>query len=110
MTAGPTITPTHPSLCLYQYRRCCFVMLSQLSGFVGVFVVGTAWGLNPRVTVSRGDMGVSDWGNKGSVIKGVSMLRFHVGGIQTVVQSLALNEVSRGAIAVGGVSYLGHET
>ena len=33
-------------------------------------VAGTAWGLNPRVTVSRGDMGVSDWGNKGSVIKG----------------------------------------
>ena len=32
--------------------------------------VGPAWGLNPRVTVSRGVMGVSDWGNKGSVIKG----------------------------------------
>jgi hypothetical protein len=36
MTAGPTITPTHPSLCLYQYLRCCFVMLFQLSGFVGL--------------------------------------------------------------------------
>ena len=35
----------------------------------GISVVGTAWGLNPRVTVSRGDMGVSDWDNKGSVIK-----------------------------------------
>ena len=31
---------------------------------------GTAWGLNQRVTVSRRIMGVSDWGNKGSVIKG----------------------------------------
>ena len=28
------------------------------------------WGLNPRVAVSRGVMGVSDWGNKGSVIEG----------------------------------------
>jgi hypothetical protein len=39
MTAEPTIAPTHPSLCLHQYRRCYFVFLSQLSGFVGVLVV-----------------------------------------------------------------------
>ena len=36
----------------------------------GISVVGAAWGLNPRVTESRRVMGVSDWGNKDSVIKG----------------------------------------
>ena len=38
-------------------------------------VVGPVWGLNPRVTVSRGVMGVSDWGSKGSVIKGDAVVR-----------------------------------
>ena len=44
MPAEPTITitSTHPSLCLYQYRRCCFVMLSHLSDFDGVLVVGNS--------------------------------------------------------------------
>ena len=52
ITAEPTITLTYPNLCLYQYRRCCFVMLFQLYGFVGVLVVGTAWGLNPWISMS----------------------------------------------------------
>ena len=52
MTTEPTITPTYPNLCLYQNRRCCFVILSQLSGFVGILViVGSEWCLNPRVLV-----------------------------------------------------------
>ncbi len=46
---------------------CCFNSVSRGSDD---WVVGTAWGLNSRVTVSRGVMGVSDWGNKGSDIKG----------------------------------------
>ena len=47
---------------------------------VSVIIVGTAWGLNPRVTVSRGVMGVSDWGNKGSVIKGDVDVAISCGG------------------------------
>ena len=39
------------SLCLYQNRRCCLVILSQLSGFVCVLVVGSEWCLNPWVFV-----------------------------------------------------------
>ena len=46
------------------------VAISCRGGSNSGSVVGPAWGLNPRVTVSRGVMGVSDWGNKGSVIKG----------------------------------------
>ena len=48
--------------------------------FIGVTNDGTAWGLNPRVTVSRGDMGVSDWGNRGSVIKGDVDVAISCGG------------------------------
>ena len=36
MTTESTITPTYPSLCLYQSRRCCFVGVG--SGKRGVLV------------------------------------------------------------------------
>ena len=60
---------------------CCFNSVSRGSDD---WAVGTTWGLNPRVTVSRGVMGVSDWGNKGSDIKGES---YHCGGRCIVLRS-----------------------
>ena len=51
--------------------------------------VGFAWSRG----FAEGVSGVSDWGNKGSVIKGDVDVAISCGGVQTVVQSLALNEV-----------------